>query len=164
MTILDQAVLLAGFHLAHSANNLSYVDEVKVLTPTSIDIRDGKYHVNLHSGKTQAEAVAKAKQELTINRADYDSWAFAREGTLEEDAEVASTLGVSAWARGMEDQVVIVQRFVRKPQLQLVGVPMVALGSLLLAPEAEQPILELLRRGVSLHPDGGPKWESWKSQ
>lgn len=64
----------------------------------------------------------------------------------------------------MEDQVVIVQRFVRKPQFQLVGVPMVALGSLLLAPEAEQPILELLRRGVSLHPDGGPKWESWKSQ
>lgn len=57
MNILDQAILLAGYLLAHSADNLSYIYEVRVLTPFSICLRDGEFHTKFHTGKTQADLI-----------------------------------------------------------------------------------------------------------
>lgn len=161
MNILDQAILLAGYLLAHSAENLSFVDEVKVLTPFSICLRGGELNTKFHTGKTQAEAVAAAKQELAANLDKCDAWAFAREGRLDENDQVTQTLSVSAWSSGMENTVVFVQRFVRLPKFKLIGMPMVAVDGVILEPAKSEPVLAVLRTGISRHQDGGPKWDSW---
>jgi hypothetical protein len=161
MTVLDQAVLLAGYLLAHSSMNLSFVDEVKVLTPFSLCLRGGELHTKFHTGKSQAEAVAAAKQELAANRDKCDAGAFAREGRLDENDQVSQTVSVSAWSSGMEDSVAFVQRFRRSPQFKLIGDPMVAVDGVILDSTKSKPILAVLRTGISRHEDGGPKWDSW---
>ena len=161
MNVLDQAILLAGYLLAHSADNLSFVDEVKVLTPFSICLRGGELHTKFHTGKTQAEAVAVAKQELAANQEKCDAWAFAREGRLEESAQMRYTLSVSAWSTGMGNPVVFVQRFARSPTFKLLGEPLVGVEGVILDAAQAKSILTVLREGISRHEDGGPKWDSW---
>lgn len=161
MIVLDQAVLLAGYLLAHSSMNLSFVDEVKVLTPFSLCLRGGELHTKFHTGKSQAEAVAAAKQELAANRDKCDAWAFAREGRLDENEQVTQTVSVSAWSSGMEDSVAFVQRFRRSPQFKLIGDPIVAVDGVIFDSTKSKPILAVLRTGISRHEDGGPKWDSW---
>ena len=161
MNILDQAILLAGYLLAHSAENLSYVDEVKVLAPFSICFRGGELHTKFHTGKTQAEAVATAKQELAANHDKCDAWAFAREGRLDENEQITQTLSVSAWSSGMRDSVAFIQRFIRSPKFKLIGEPIVAVDGVILEATKSEPVLAVLRTGISRHLDGGPKWDSW---
>ena len=161
MSVLDQAVLLAGYLLAHSFMNLSFVDEVKVLTPFSICVRGGELHTKFHKGKSQAEAVATAKQELAANQDKCDAWAFAREGRLDENDEVTQTVSVSAWSTGMGDSVVFIQRFRRSPKFQLIEDPMVGVDGVILDSAKAKPILAILCTGISRHEDGGPKWDSW---
>lgn len=161
MNILDQAILLAGYLLAHSAENLSYVDEVKILTPFSICLRGKELHTKFHTGKTQAEAIETAKQELAANHDKCDAWAFAREGRLDENNEVTQTLSISAWSTGMKDSAVFIQRFTRSPKFKLIGEPMVAIDGVVLESTKLGPVLAVLRTGISRHQDGGPKWDSW---
>jgi hypothetical protein len=159
--VLDQAVLLGGYLLAHCAQNLSFVDEVKVLTPFSISLKDGKLHTKFHSGKTQAEAVATAKQELEANKTNCDAWAFAREGRFDDNGRSVETLSVSAWSTGMGESVIFIQRFERSPTFKLVGDPWIGIDDHVLDDANAKPILVILRKGISQHNDAGPKWDSW---
>jgi hypothetical protein len=161
MTVLDQAVLLAGYLLAHSSMNLSFIDEVKVLTPISICLRGGELHTKFHTGKSQAQAIATAKQELAANQDKWDAWAFAREGSLDENDEITQTLSVSAWSSGMGDSVIFIQCFRRSPKFKLIGDPIVGFNGEVLDSAKSKPILAVLRTGISRHEDGGPKWASW---
>ncbi|WP_434515850.1 hypothetical protein AB6Q56_04005 [Dechloromonas sp. ARDL1] len=161
MSVVDQAVLLAGYLLAHSAANLSFVEEVKVLTPFSICLRNGQLYTKFHTGKTQAEAVVNAKEELSVNAAKCDAWAFTREGRMEEEGRTTMSLAVSAWANGMNEQIVFIQRFSRAPKFRLNGSPTVAIGERLLESSESEPLLTVLRTGISRHEEGGPQWNSW---
>lgn len=161
---LDQAILLAGYLLAHSAENLAHVDEVKVLTPISICVRDGKLSAKFHKGRTQAEAVEQAKHELSTNIDKCDAWAFAREGTIMDTLPVKSTLSVSAWASGMTQKLVAIQRFSRSPKFRLLGETIVALDDQVLDGSQKIDMLAKLRTGISQHDVGGPKWDTWHQQ
>jgi hypothetical protein len=161
VNIFDPAVLLAGYLMAHSAFNLSFVDEVKTLTPMSLCAKDGKLSPKFHTGTTQADAVSAAKLELSTNQAQCDSWAFAREGVMQEDGHDVHTLAVSSWSSGMKEPVDFVQRFERAPRFKLVGEPLAASGGvILIGPQSEQMIV-LLRKGIAKHPDGGNRWDAW---
>lgn len=161
MSLLDPAVLLAGLLMAHSAFNLSFVDEVKTLTPISFCMKNGRLDPKFHEGTTQANAVAAAKTELLASQAQCDAWAFAREGVMQEDGHVVHTLTVSSWSTGMKSPVDFVQRFERVPRFKLDGEPLVASdGVILIGPQAEQTVA-LLRKGIAKHPDGGSRWDTW---
>ncbi|MFA5985535.1 MAG: hypothetical protein WC782_16070 [Methylococcaceae bacterium] len=162
MIILDQAVLLAGYLLAHSALNLSYINEVKVLTPFSICLKNGQLQSKFHKGTNQAEAVALAKDELKLNQSKCDAWAFAREGTLEENGRLTNTLSVSSWSAGMQEPIVLVQRFEREPKFKLINDPIIGVdGAIAINSEQSKNILSLLYKGISQHEDGGLLWSSW---
>ena len=81
---------------------------------------------------------------------------------MEEDSEIKSTLSVSAWAKGMEDQVVFIQVFTRSPHFHLIDEAMVAYKGEILPQSAARPHLDLLRSGIAQHPDGGPKCDTWR--
>lgn len=161
MNIIEQALFWGGFLLAHSADNLSYIDEVKVLTPFSICFKAGEIHTQFHTGRTQAEAIAKAKDDLGANSAQCEAWAFAREGRLDENGKHLATLSVSAWATGMKTPIDIIQRFERSPRFRLIEEPWLALDGKILDSTESPPLLTVLRHGISRHEDGGPKWDSW---
>lgn len=158
---IDQAAMVAGFLLANSADNLSYVDEVKVLTPISICLKNDQFHPKLHTGKSQTEAVVLAKEELAANQSKCDSWAFAREGVLDEKGLQIHTISVSAWSTGMNEPVVFIQRFARTPKFRLDGEPIIGIAEIMLDTGKASSMLNVLRKGISLHEDGGPKWDSW---
>lgn len=158
---VDQAVMIAGYLLANSADNLSYIDEVKVLTPFTICLKNGQFHPKFYTGNSQAESIAAAKQELTANKSKYDAWALAREGTLDVTGHSIHTISVSAWAIGMQEPIVFIQRFARVPRFRLIDVPIVGLEGSIVGIEQSKPMLSVLLKGVSLHEDGGLKWGSW---
>jgi hypothetical protein len=158
---LDQATMIAGFLLANSADNLSYVDEVKVLTPFSICLKKNQLHPKFHTGESRAEAVALAEKELTENKLKSDAWAFAREGTFDEEGQLVHTISISAWARGMQKPVFFIQRFERIPRFRLIAEPIIGVDGVIVDAEQSKPILINLRKGVALHEDGGSKWSSW---
>ena len=157
----DQAAMLAGYLLANSADHLSYVDEVNVLTPFSIGFKKNQFHPKFHTGKSQAEAVASAKEELTENESKYDAWAFAREGTLEENEQPVHTISVSAWSIGIREPVIFIQRFERAPRFRLIADPFVGVNGVILDMEMSKPIIVILLKGISKHEEGGHKWSAW---
>ena len=157
----DQAAMIAGYLLANSANLLSYIDEVKVLTPFSIGFKKNQFHTKFHTGKSQAEAVASAKEELTANESKFDAWAFAREGTLEESGHPVHTISVSAWSIGMREPVIFIQRFERAPRFRLIADQLVGIDGVILDIEMSKPIIIILLKGISLHEEGWSKWGVW---
>ena len=158
---IDQAVTLAGFLLANSADNLSYIDEVKVLTPFSICFKKNQFHPKFHTGKSQAEAVTEATKELIENKSKCDAWAFAREGVSKENGQPSYAILVYAWSKGMHNPVLIIQSFVRVPIFRLDGAPIVGVDGVAVSAEESKPILNFLQKGIYLHEDGGSKWDTW---
>ena len=158
---LDQATMIAGFLLAHSANNLSYIDEVKVLTPTSICLKNKQLHPKFYTGKSHKDAVDNAKKELATNNSKCDAWAFASEGNLDADGQQIPAISVSAWSRGLTESVIFIQPFARIPRFKIEGEPIIGINGVGLNAQQSKPILIVLKKGISLHEDAGPKWDSW---
>jgi len=147
--------------MGYSADNLSYVDEVKILAPFSICLKNGEPLTKFHTGKTQTDAIMLAKEELKLNQNKCDAWAFTREGVMEENGKNISTVSVSGWSEGMESPVDFVQRFERTPVYRLLGDPLVIVNGVVLGNEEAKPILATFEKGILSHEDAGPKWKSW---
>ena len=164
MTLLEPSVLLAGYLMAHSAFNLSFIDEVKVLAPFSLCVKDGAFHTKFHTAPSQSQAISAAKKELMENQNRCTSWALAREGWFEENGRRMSALVVTAWSEGMPYHADYVQQFERTPKFRLIGAPTIAVQGLELTGVALEQARTTLLKGVAKHEDGGRLWESWRQR
>lgn len=163
MALSESALFLAGFVLAHSAWSIS--DAPELLVPLAIIERNSERRILRFEAKTQEEAIAKGKTHLA-GLIDVDSWAFAREGLLNESGKKVDVISVDIWSRDSRDRITLIQRFepfsVRK-HFRLIGEPDVSLNGVIQDRAHAQMVLDAVRKGVHQHSKAGPLWENWKN-
>src|SRR5262245_16292499 len=111
MGIPEAVVLLAGFVLAHAAWSISDVPSGELLVPLAIIERSGQRHLQRFEAPTQDAAIAAGKKAVTDAMTRGETWAFAREGLLNDPAGKVDVLTIEFWSPEMETPLIIIQRF-----------------------------------------------------
>lgn len=164
MAISELASLLADFVLAHSAWSVSDLPQGDLLVPLAIvEIGEERKLVRFEA-ETQEQAIAQGKEFVVQQQSSASAWALAWEDQMNTSTGKVYVLVVDAWATGMAEPITYIQPFqpYASGSFKLLGpaVPVVA-GSML-SPEASEPYLTVLYRGVSSHSTATNLWSSWQ--
>ena len=167
MAIPEAALLLAGFVLAHSAWSVSDLPAGESLVPLAIIESGGERRLVRFEADTQEEAITRGKAEVASLGASADAWAFAREGLMPHGGSKVDVLSVDLWAKGMDNPVTLVQRFVpfaTGGRFRIIGEPMLVVGGVVQPEAVSRSAIESVLRGVESHERVATLWSSWKNQ
>ena len=167
MGISEAVVLLAGFVLAHAAWSISDVPVGELLVPLAVIERSGTRYLQRFEGPTQDAAIASGKDAVAEATTRGETWAFAREGLLNEATGKVDVITVEFWSSGMDSPVTLVQRFraaASPTGFAILGEPEVSIGNRIQPPEAMAPLLKIVREGIKSHGKAGPQWGTWQTQ
>jgi hypothetical protein len=162
MAVSESALLLAGFALAHAAWSIS--DTPDLLVPLAMLERGGKREVMRFEADTQEEAIARGKAKMAAVSEEFDGWAFAREGLLNEKGNKIDVISIDIGIKGNKTRVTIVQRFepyLKRRHFRLLGDPEIAIDGAVQDSRSVKDMLETIRRGVSQHSKAAPLWDGW---
>jgi hypothetical protein len=162
MAIPESALVLAGFALAHAAWSIS--DTTELLVPLAMLERNGKREVMRFEADTQEEAIARGNAKMAAIGKDFDCWAFAREGLLNEKGNKIDVISIDIGIKGDKTHVTIIQRFepyAKRRNFHLLGDPEIAIDGAVQDSRKVKDILETIRRGVSQHSKVAPLWDGW---
>jgi len=163
--ILNPALILAGFVLAHAA--WSVFDVRETLVPMAVIEKDGKRTLVRFEADTQAKAIDKGKASMAAATKTADAWALAREDLMPEGGGKIEVFSVTFWSKGMESPAVLIQRFeplAKNGTFKLIGEPKVVIRGVVQKPEQAKELLRAVRQGVSQHPQAARLWDSWHSR
>jgi hypothetical protein len=160
----ERAVQFGGMVLAHAAYIASDLPEGELICPFAIITKDDRRQVVPFEAESQAEAVASGKASLAELKDQIDYWGFGREGLWSEPGSTEKTdvLMVSSWTNGMEEPVILMQRFrpAATGQFLLLGVVDIVLDGHVLTSDKADPLRTLVSDGIAMHPSQVP-WASW---
>jgi hypothetical protein len=166
--ITGEALSIAGFVLAQAVTSVCNFKAGELLTPLAIvEFPDGTRRMTLYEAATQAEAIARAKAEYTINSATNDAWAVAREDSYQsaDEAKAHEVIAVDFWSKGMPYVASLVQRFERgvgRRRAHLDGLPSIIDDGKMLDPAEGALMVDRVRQGVSEHPEAERLWRYWE--
>ena len=160
----ERAVQFGGMVLAHAAYIASDLPEGELICPFAIITRDDRRQVIPFEAESQAEAVASGKASLTELKDKIDYWGFGREGLWSEPGSTDKTdmLMVSSWTHGMDEPVILMQRFrpAATGQFLLLGAVDIVIEGNVLTSDKADPLRALVSDGIATHPSQVP-WASW---
>ncbi|WP_457095903.1 hypothetical protein [Lysobacter sp. P5_B9] len=150
--------------LAHAAFIASDLPEGELICPFAIITKDDRRQVVPFEAESQAEAVENGKASLSEFKDQIDYWGFGREGLWSDPDATDRTdvLIVSTWTHGMEEPVILMQRFrpAATDQFLLLGAVDIVIDGHVLTPENAAPLRALVSDGIAMHPSAVP-WASW---
>ena len=165
MAQLEDAVRFGGMVLAHAAWIASVLEDGALVCPFAI-IRTGcDREVVAFESDSQAESIERGKASFQDYKERVDFWSFAREGLLSyvgSDEPKVDVLTISAWGQGLDEPVILRQRFNPKVKggFKLVGPIEVAIHGMI-PPEPTSSALRLIAlQRVEQHPHG-ELWATW---
>jgi hypothetical protein len=164
--VADDAVLLAGWALAHAAWSLSDAPEGERLCPLAFVQEGEAFKLIRFEADSQEVAIREAKSFLAGEGATKDGWAFAREGLMRDPNGLSGdVISVDAWAQGMESPIVFVQHFrsAATGRFALIGEPILAIEGVEQRGDGVRAHLDRLREGIRQHPSAGELWDGWRS-
>ena len=164
MGIPLEALVLAGFVLAHAAWSISDVEPGELLVPLAIVERGGQRQLTRFESETQEAAIARGKRAMADATKTADAWAFAREGLMPSGSGKVDVLVVEFWAHGMSQPAILLQQFrpLQADQAsRLIGEPEVSISGRILDSAAAKPLLEHVHHGVQSHGKVAPLWAGW---
>lgn len=168
MTKIDlDAVVLAGFTMAHAVWSVSDTAEDELLTPLAVVVRDGQRQLMRFEGDIQLQAIEAGKRTIAEHAASLEAWAFAREGAMrlsQSDDPPQDVISVEFATRDIPAAVVIQEfkRADRRRAFCLLGRPVFMLDGAIL--ESVPPaLLEAFLEGIQSHVHAGPLWRKWTS-
>ena len=160
----ERAVRFGGRVLAHAAFIASDLAEGELICPFAIVTKDDRREVVPFEAESQAEAVEGGKASLAEFKDQIDYWGLGREGLWSEPdaSEKTDVLIVSTWTHGMEEPVVLMQRFrpAATGQFLLFGMVDIVVAGHVLSSDEAVPLRTLVSDGIAMHPSGVP-WASW---
>jgi len=165
MAQLDDAVRFGGMVLAHAAWIASDLEDGSLVCPFAIIQTGSEREVVAFESDSQAESVERGKASFEDYKERVEFWSFAREGLLLHvggDEPKVDVLTVSAWRQGLDEPVILRQRFHprMKGSFKLVGPIEVAIHGMI-PPEPTRSTLGLIAiQGVKQHPHG-ELWATW---
>jgi hypothetical protein len=161
----ERAIRFGGMVLAHAALVASDLAEGELICPFAIITKDDRRQVVPFEAESQAEAVANGKASLEELKSQVDYWGFGREGLWSHPDETdnkTEVLTVSTWTHGLDDPVILMQRFrpASTGQFSLLGTVEIVIDGHVLPSEKAGPLRSLVSDGVAMHPSEVP-WASW---
>jgi hypothetical protein len=168
MAELEDAVRFGGIVLAHAAWIASDLQDGELVCPFAIIQTGDEREVIAFESDSQAESVERGKASFQDHKERVAFWSFAREGLLSyvgSDEPKVDVLTVSAWGRGLDEPVILRQRFNSnaKDGFRLVGPIEVAIHDMI-PPEPTSSALSLIAlQGVKQHPHG-KLWATWTNR
>lgn len=164
MAVPEATALLAGFVLAHAAWSVSDLPEGQLLVPLAMIEEGSERKLVRFEAETQEEAISKGKEFVLEQKAAASTWAFAREGQINTATGYVDILVVEAWSDGMAEPITYIQPFqpFASGSFKLLGPAVPVVGGSMLSPEASEPYLAELYRGISSHGKAVSLWASWQ--
>jgi len=164
MPVPEATALLAGFVLAHAAWSVSDLPEGQLLVPLAMIEEGSERKLVRFEAETQEEAIFKGKEFVLKQKAAASRWAFAREGQMNTATGYVDVLVVEAWSAGMAEPIAYIQPFqpFASGAFKLLGPAVPVVGASMLSPEASEPYLAVLYRGISSHRKAASLWASWQ--
>ena len=168
MIPLDDALRFGGFVLAHAAWIASDLEAGELVCPVAVVETGDSREVIPFEAPSQEEAIRLGKQKMSELTGSVDRWAFAREGLwsiLGSDLPKQDVLAVSAWSTGLDEPVILQQRFSPKSKgnFTLLGPIMILVHGMNCTAEIQSKLLPIVSRGISQHPHG-ENWSRWESK
>jgi len=156
--------MAAGLALAHAAWSVSDLEDGDLLCPLAMVQRPDGYHLIRFEAKTQEEAIAIGKAEMSKADPAIRAWAFAREGHFRESAGPVDVISVDFWSVGMASAGTLVQRFVpyATGTFRLLGDPLLVLEGVAQDAMNAQAPLELVQAGIRQHSEAAKLWDTWQ--
>jgi hypothetical protein len=164
MAVPEATTLLAGFVLAHAAWSVSDLSEGQLLVPLAMIEEGSERKLLRFEAETQEVAISKGKEFVQEQKAAASTWAFAREGQINTATGYVDILVVEAWSDGMAEPITYIQPFqpFASGTFKLLGPAVPVVGGSMLSPEASEPYLAVLYRGISSHGKAASLWASWQ--
>ena len=161
----ERAVRFGGMVLAHAAFIASDLADGELICPFAIVTKDDRREVVPFESESQAESVENGKASLDGFKSQVDYWGFGREGLWshpDEGDEKTDVLVVSAWTDGIDDPVILMQRFspAAKGQFLLLGPVEIVIDEQVLPADKAKSLRALVQDGIAMHPSEVP-WSSW---
>lgn len=164
MAVPEATAILAGFVLAHAAWSVSDLPGGELLVPLAMIEEGSERKLVRFEADTQEEAISKGKEFALEQKAAATTWAFAREGQINTATGYVDVLVVEAWSDSMPEPITYIQPFqpFASGVFKLLGPPVPIVGGSMLSPEASEPYLNVLYRGISSHGKAASLWASWQ--
>lgn len=157
---VDNALVLAGFVLAHAAWSISDLPKGGLI-PLAVLEKSGNRQLMRFNAKTREEEISQGKDILSRTGRSQDRWAFAW-----ENAETPPyALNVEFWAKGMGTPGRIIQEFVpptRGAKFRIVGNPNVIVGGKDLKGSEASEAFARITEGIRQHSKVAKLWQTWK--
>lgn len=165
MAQFEEAVRFGGMVLAHAAWIASDLEEGELVCPFAIIQTGGEREVVAFESDGQAESVERGKASFQDYKGRVDFWSFAREGLLSHvgsDAPKVDVLIVLAWRQGLDEPVILHQRFNprMKGGFRLVGPLEIAVHGMILRDPTSSVLRSIALQGIEQHPHG-ELWATW---
>ena len=159
----DAAVSLAGFVLAHAVWSVSDLPQGELLVPLAMIEKAGQRKLQRYVAETQEQAIAEGKLEMGKLSGKVDAWAFAREGQINEGSGYVDVISVDAWAKGMTEATVFVQKFrpFASGKFGILGDPWVVDDGKLQNPSSSSDLIAKLKLGIQSHSKAAEHWSEW---
>lgn len=163
---MERAIRFGGFVLAHAALIASDVTEDELICPFAVITKDDRRQVVPFESDSQAESVERGKASLDEYKSQVDYWGLGREelwSVPEDGTEKTDVLVVSAWTHGIDDPVVLIQRFrhAATGQFLLLGAVDIVIDEQVLPPDMASALRTLVMDGIAMHPSN-VQWTSWQ--
>jgi hypothetical protein len=161
------ALLLAGFALAHAAWSVSDLTADELLCPLALVEIDRARRLVRFEADTQVAAIAAMKKAATEFMRVDDGFASVREGLWRptSGAEPVDVLMVEFWSRGMKEPAAALQPFRRASEglpFVLLSPPALSVGGRIVAHDAAWPAIDVILEGVHSHSAVAPLWAEWQ--
>jgi hypothetical protein len=166
MAPFEDAVRFGGMVLAHAAWIASDLEDDALICPFAIIQTGGEREVVAFESDSQAEPIERGKASFQDYKERVEFWSFAREGLVSyvgSDEPKVDVLSVSSWKHGLDEPLILQQRFVPRMRgaFRLVG-PIDVIVHGMIPPEPAQSAIRLIAlQGVKQHPHG-ELWATWK--
>jgi hypothetical protein len=165
MALSENALLLGGFVLAHAVWRVSEMPEGELLAPFVITEHEGNRQIHMFDSETHEDSIREAMTFLEEVKPTVDTWAYAREGLLNEEGKKVDIVTITLWSKDMEEEAAIIQRF--EPlgtfgTFRLIGEPMIVVAGVEQPLNLAKLVIETVIQGVEQHPKARIQWKVWR--
>lgn len=153
---------LLGFIMAHSAAIGDSLELNELLVPFVITENKGERISLEFEADTQELAVAKAEKKLAELSNDVDAWSYSQDGLVTlQDGSKQDVFFYKIWSKGMSEPLQAYQMYQKHPFKLIGNVRILNYTESGLSADHQEAFIAGLDNGISAHPNGNEKWESW---
>jgi hypothetical protein len=153
---------LLGFIMAHSAAIGDSLEANELLVPFVITENEGERKNVEFEADTQELAVAKAEKKLTELTNSVDSWSYCQDGLVTlQDGSKQDVFFYKILSKGMSESLQAYQMYQKQPFKLIGNIQILNYTESGLSADQQEAFIAGLDNGISAHPTGSEKWESW---